>query len=64
MADRVDMPLMRRLRGGPQLLRVRLGEIDPNPRQPRRAFPAESIDALAESIRRYGLLSPLLLRRA
>ena len=64
MADRVDMPLMRRLRGEQQLVRVRLSDIDPNPRQPRRRFPAESIDALAESIRRYGLLSPLLLRRA
>ena len=64
MVERVDMPLMRRLRGGPQLVRVRLSEIDPNPRQPRRAFPPESIDTLAESIRRYGLLSPLIVRRS
>lgn len=63
MADRVDM-LMRRPRGGQQLVRVRLSEIDPNPRQPRRLFPPESIGALAESIRRYGLLSPLIVRRA
>ena len=63
MADRVDMPLMRRLRGEQQLVRVRLSDIDPNPRQPRRRFPAESIDALAESIRRYGLLSPLIVKR-
>ncbi|MBR3505231.1 MAG: ParB/RepB/Spo0J family partition protein [Clostridia bacterium] len=64
MADRVDMPLMRRLKGGQQLVRVRLSDIDPNPRQPRRRFPAESIGELAESIRRYGLLSPLIVRRA
>ena len=64
MADRVDMPLMRRLKGGQQLVRVRLSDIDPNPRQPRRSFPPASIDALAESIRRYGLLSPLIVRRA
>ena len=63
MADRMDMPLMRRLRGAQQLVRVRLDEIDPNPRQPRRSFPEESIASLAESIRRYGLLSPLILRR-
>ena len=61
MADRMDMPLMRRLRGAQQLVRVRLDEIDPNPRQPRRSFPEESIASLAESIRRYGLLSPLIL---
>ncbi|MBQ8953605.1 MAG: ParB/RepB/Spo0J family partition protein [Clostridia bacterium] len=64
MADRMDMPLMRRLRGAQQLVRVSLDSIAPNPRQPRRSFPQASIDSLAESIRRYGLLSPLIVRRA
>ena len=63
MTDRMDMPLLRRLKGARQLARVRLADIDPNPRQPRRAFPKASIDALAESIRRYGLLEPLIVRR-
>ena len=36
---------------------------EPNPHQPRRAFPESSIAALADSIRRHGLLSPLLVRR-
>ena len=40
-----------RLGRQPQLVRVRLSEIDPNPRQPRRAFPPESIDALAEGVK-------------
>jgi len=63
MTDRMDMPLMRRLRGARQLARVRLADIDPNPRQPRRCFPQASIDSLAASIRRYGLLSPMLVKR-
>ncbi|MBO4299811.1 MAG: ParB/RepB/Spo0J family partition protein [Clostridia bacterium] len=64
MTDRMDMPLIRRLRGARQLVRARLADIDPNPRQPRRCFPQASISALAESIRRHGLLEPLLVRRA
>ena len=59
-----DMPLIRRLRGARQLARLRVADIDPNPRQPRRSFPQASISALAESIRRCGLLEPILVRRA
>ncbi len=41
---------------------VRLGidRIDPSPRNPRRTF--EGIDELAESIRAYGLLQPVVVR--
>ena len=63
MTEGTAMSLMKRLRGARQLARVRLSEIDSNPRRPRRSFPPESIAGLAESIRRYGLLSPLILRR-
>lgn len=45
------------------LTTIRLKEIEVNPAQPRRNFPEESIRELAESIRQYGLLSPLLVRR-
>lgn len=38
-------------------------EIRPNPEQPRRHFDEEALEALAESIRRHGLLQPLLVRR-
>lgn len=43
---------------------VRLVPIDalaPNPDQPRKTFSQESLDELAESIRRHGLLQPLLV---
>jgi len=36
--------------------------IQPNPRQPRRAFDEEALLALAESIRSRGLLQPVLVR--
>ena len=47
---------------GRAVLRVPIQDIRLNPRQPRRQLQPESIAALAESIRRYGLLSPLLVR--
>jgi len=55
--------LMRRMRGGRQLTRVKISEIAPNPAQPRRSFSENAIVELAGSIRRYGLLSPVIVRR-
>ena len=37
--------------------------IRPNPSQPRKSFPEEALDELAESIRRHGILQPLSVRR-
>ena len=37
--------------------------IDPNPFQPRSAFPEETLRELAESIRSSGVLQPILVRR-
>src|SRR5262245_50032680 len=42
---------------------VPIGEIVPNPEQPRRHFDPEALAALAGSIARLGLLQPLLVRR-
>jgi ParB family chromosome partitioning protein len=36
--------------------------IDPNPHQPRRTFDQAALDDLAASIRRHGVLQPLLVR--
>src|SRR5881409_797058 len=38
-------------------------EVVPNPDQPRRHFDQTALDALADSIRRHGLLQPLVVRR-
>ena len=40
---------------------IPVGELDPNPDQPRRTFSAESISQLADSIREQGILQPLLV---
>ncbi len=44
-----------------QVLQVPLAKIAPNPYQPRKEFEPEALAELAESIRRYGVLQPLLV---
>ncbi|HEY4666788.1 MAG TPA: ParB/RepB/Spo0J family partition protein [Anaerolineales bacterium] len=43
------------------ILEVPLDRIRPNPRQPRTRFPKLELSELADSIRRHGLLQPLLV---
>jgi ParB family transcriptional regulator, chromosome partitioning protein len=43
---------------------VAIDQIDPNPFQPRRSFPADKLKELADSIRASGVVQPVLLRRS
>jgi ParB family transcriptional regulator, chromosome partitioning protein len=43
---------------------IALEKISPNPQQPRRVFPADEMDQLAASIRRHGLLQPIVVSRS
>jgi len=52
-----------RATGLPAPHEVPVADIVPNPEQPRRHFDAEALASLAESVRRYGLLQPLVVRR-
>lgn len=40
-----------------------INQIRPNPQQPRRHFDVEALEELAESIRAYGILQPLTVRK-
>lgn len=43
---------------------IALDRIDVNPKQPRRIFSEEELASLADSIRQYGVLQPVVVRRA
>lgn len=45
------------------VLRIPSGLIDPNPYQPRMAFDNDSLEELAESIRTFGLIQPISVRK-
>jgi ParB family chromosome partitioning protein len=47
----------------PGRLNVPVADIVANPQQPRRHFEAEPLAALADSVKRHGLLQPLVVRR-
>lgn len=42
---------------------ISLGQIHPNPQQPRQGFDERGLQELADSIRAYGVLQPLTVRR-
>jgi ParB family transcriptional regulator, chromosome partitioning protein len=48
--------------GGPELRELDVGQIEPNPDQPRAKFDAAGLDALAGSIGAVGVLQPLIVR--
>ncbi|MEE8580850.1 MAG: ParB/RepB/Spo0J family partition protein [Myxococcota bacterium] len=43
---------------------ISVDTIDPNPEQPRRNFAPEQLASLAESVRRHGVLQPVVVRRS
>ena len=42
---------------------LRLSQIDPNRSQPRQNFEDESLEELADSIRQFGVLQPILVQK-
>jgi ParB family chromosome partitioning protein len=47
-----------------ELRELRVDQIDPGPRQPRRRFEEDALRGLAESLRERGVLQPVLVRPA
>jgi ParB family chromosome partitioning protein len=43
------------------VLSLPVGQISPNPHQPRKKFDPESLEELADSIREHGIISPLVV---
>ena len=46
----------------PELARISVDQIHPNPKQPRKRFDGEAVSGLAESIKAQGLIQPVVLR--
>lgn len=46
---------------GEVIEQIKIVEIEPNKEQPRKKFDSESLDELAESIKRYGVIQPIIV---
>lgn len=52
----------RKLKDGEEIVQsIKVIEIEPNRDQPRRSFPSESIEELAKSIEKYGVIQPIIV---
>jgi ParB family chromosome partitioning protein len=47
---------------GAQLREVAVGDVVPNPKQPRQVFDDEALEELSYSVREFGLLQPIVVR--
>lgn len=46
-----------------EIINIKISQIVPNESQPRKQFEEESLEKLADSIRQFGILQPLLVRK-
>jgi ParB family chromosome partitioning protein len=47
-----------------EIARISIDQVRPNPYQPRRVFSEEALQELSQSIRQYGLLQPISVRKS
>ncbi|MBQ4347739.1 MAG: ParB/RepB/Spo0J family partition protein [Firmicutes bacterium] len=48
---------------GERVTQIDIGIIEPNPEQPRKRFKESALTELAESIKEYGVIQPIIVRR-
>ena len=46
-----------------KVLNLKINEVEPNKNQPRKSFNDESLEELAESIKQYGLIQPIIVTK-
>ena len=51
------------IKEGEKILVLPINEVEPNRNQPRKRFDEEALDELAESIKRYGLIQPIIVTK-
>ena len=59
--DDIDVDKIEIKEGEEVVRKIKTIEIEPNKNQPRRNFNNESIDELAESIKTYGIIQPIIV---
>lgn len=53
-----------KLKDGEEIVKkIKIIEIEPNREQPRKIFNNESLEELAESIKKYGIIQPIIVNK-
>lgn len=55
--------LSTQVQDGEGIVEIPVGELEPNPYQPRRDFDPEKLEELAASVREHGVIQPIIVRR-
>ncbi|MCX6797089.1 MAG: ParB/RepB/Spo0J family partition protein [Candidatus Doudnabacteria bacterium] len=64
IADKTDIvPADRVSYADAQIQEIEVGKISPNPFQPRKVFESQALKELADSIKEYGVIQPLVVTR-
>ena len=59
----INTPEEEEIKEGEKILSLDINEVEPNRDQPRKRFDDESLEELAESIKRYGLIQPIIVAK-
>ena len=61
--EKMALPWRQQQKQPQEFRRIPLGQIRKNPHQPRKIFDPQALQSLAESIRQYGIITPLTVRQ-
>ena len=59
----IATPEEEEIKTGENILEVGINEVEPNRNQPRKHFDEEALEELAESIKKYGLIQPIIVTK-
>lgn len=59
----VETPIEEKVQKGETIQNLKLIDVEPNRNQPRRNFDSEKIEELAESIKEYGVIQPIIVTK-
>ena len=59
----VEVPTEEKMQTGESIVSLKLIDVEPNKNQPRKIFDEERLDELADSIKEYGIIQPIIVTK-
>ena len=61
--DNIKEEIEEKEKEGESIIKLKINEVEPNREQPRKHFDDEALEELAESIKTYGLIQPIIVQK-